>query len=160
MVMRNGKIVWKHVLLYFRLNLKYQGGRTEHTSKQWKMMTFVRNCLMKMTLTALATSCCYGLGVMPSKTVQEITADQKEYRKCPLRVIICWIAKIYQSINNSEKWLVTRIPLTQLKKLLKLHRKTSNNWPVVSVINNGSEIRTWISIASKPKKKSRVTYLR
>ena len=160
MVMRNGKIVWKHVLLYFRLNLKYQGGRTEHTSKQWKMMTFVRNCLMKMTLTALATSCCYGLGVMPSKTVQEITADQKEYRKCPLRVIICWIAKIYQSINNSEKWLVTRIPLTQLKKLLKLHRKRSNNWPVVSVINNGSEIRTWISIASIPKKKSRVTYLR
>ena len=49
----------------------------------------------------------------------------------------------YQSINN-EKWLVTGIPPAWLKKLLNLHRKKSNNWPMVSFIHNGSEKTTWI----------------
>ena len=45
-------------------------------------------------------------------------------------------------INNSEKWLVTRTHLTELKKLQKFHRKKSNNWPMVSFIRDGSEITT------------------
>ena len=50
----------------------------------------------------------------------------------------------YQSVN-SAKWLVTGIPLTELKELRKLHRKKSNNWPMVSFfIRNRSEITTWI----------------
>ena len=36
----------------------------------------------------------------------------KRVLQMPLCVIICWIAKIYLSINNSEKCLVTGIPLT------------------------------------------------
>ena len=39
--------------------------------------------------TVLATSCCYGLGVMASEAVQKIATDRKEYRKCSSCVIIC-----------------------------------------------------------------------
>ena len=45
--------------------------------------------------------------------------------------------------------VITRIPLMQLKKLL--HGRKSNNWPMVSFINNGSEITLEMGIASKPK---------
>ena len=70
----------------------------------------------------------------------------------------------YQSINN-EKWLVTGIPPAWLKKLLNLHRKKSNNWPMVSFIHNGSEITTWIGYMQlanfKTKStKSQATFLR
>ena len=36
-----------------------------------------------------ATFYCYDQGAMASEEVQKITADQKEYRKCSLRVLIC-----------------------------------------------------------------------
>ena len=51
-LIRNGKTVWKHgpYCWYFRLSLNIWSGRTEHTSKQRKMVTFVRNCLVNMTL--------------------------------------------------------------------------------------------------------------
>ena len=59
----------------------------------------------------LATFCCYDHGAKASEAVQKIATDQKEYRKCFLCVIMCWIAKIYLSINTlTEKWLVTRTP--------------------------------------------------
>ena len=51
---------------------------------------------------------------------------------------------IYLSINSSEKRLVPRTPL-------KLHRKKSNNWPMVSFIHNGSEITTWMHKSTKSK---------
>ena len=38
--------------------------------------------------------------------LQKIATDQKEYCKCSLCVIIWCMAKIYPSINGSEKWLV------------------------------------------------------
>ena len=83
-----------------------------------------------------ATFCCYEHGAKAFEAVQKIPKDQKEYRKCSSCAISCIIAKIYLSVNKSEKWLVTRIPSTQLKKLLKLHRKKSNNWRMVSFIHN------------------------
>ena len=62
-------------------------------------------------------------------------------------------------MNNSEKCLVTRIPLTQLKKLLKLHRKKSNNWSMVCFIHNGSEITNWMGHSFKTKStKSKATF--
>ena len=36
-------------------------------------------------------------------------------------------------------------------KPLKLHRKKMNNWSMVSFINNGSEIITWIEYSFKTK---------
>ena len=56
----------------------------------------------------LAFFCCYDHGAKASKAVQKIATDQKEYPKCSSCVIICWIVKIYLSINNSEKWLVAK----------------------------------------------------
>ena len=57
------------------------------------MATFARNCSVK-------SFCCYNDGTKASEKVQKIATDQKEYHKCSLCVIICWIAKVYLSINN------------------------------------------------------------
>ena len=62
----------------------------------------------------------------------------------------------YLSINNSEKWLVTRILPTQLKKLLKLHRKKSNNQPMVRFSHNGSEIITWMGHSQLQNQKHKI----
>ena len=49
----------------------------------------------------------------------------------------------------------------QLKKLLKLYRKKSNNWSMVSFIHNGSEIATWMGHSFKTKStKFKETFLR
>ena len=62
---------------------------------------------------ALATFYCYDFrDFKASEAVQKIATDQKEYHKCSSCIIIFWIAKIYLSINDSEKWLATRIALT------------------------------------------------
>ena len=96
---KNGKTVWKHgpQCWYFCLNSRYLGWRTEHTSKQRKMVTFARNCLVKITLRLFSSRSVVHVldhGAKASEEVQKIATDQKEYRKCSLCVIICWIAKI------------------------------------------------------------------
>ena len=45
------------------------------------MVTFVRNCLVKMTLRLFYTFCCYDHGAKVSEEVQKIATDQKEYQK-------------------------------------------------------------------------------
>ena len=51
-------------------------------------------------------------------------------------------AKTSEMVENSEKRLATSIPSTWLKKLLKLHRKNSNDSLMISFIHNESEITT------------------
>ena len=144
-VIRNGKIVWKHgpCCWYFRWNLKYLGWSYRaciKTAKKWWLLWGIAQS--KWLWGLLLWLWCQGV-----------------YNS--LWVIICWIAKIYLSFSNSEKWLVTRIPPTFLKNVLKLHRKKSNNWPMVSFIHNGSEITTWMRHSFKTKSaKSRVAFLR
>ena len=46
----------------------------------------------------LATFCCYGYDANASEAVQKIIIDHKDYQKCSSFVIVCWIAKRYQSI--------------------------------------------------------------
>ena len=58
--------------------------------------------------------------------------DCKLNHKCSSCAIVCWIAKIYQSI--AEKRLVT--------SSYTCNRKRSSNWPMVSFIPNGSVITT------------------
>ena len=144
--MRNRNIVWKNgpYYHYFRLNLKYLGWPHRAYIKTAKNGYFCDELLREnWDLEAvLATFCCYDHGAKTSEAVQKIATDQKVCRKCSLCVIICWIAKMYLLINNSEKWLVTRTHPTKLKKLQKFHRKKSNNWPMVSFIRDGSEITT------------------
>ena len=113
-VIRNEKIVWKHgpYCWYFCLNLKYLGWLYRAYIKIAKYGDFWEELVIENDFEAiLATFCCYDHGVKVSEAIQKITTDQKEYRKSSSCVIICWIAKIYLSINSSEKWLVTRIPL-------------------------------------------------
>ena len=113
-VIRNGKIVWKHgpYCWYFCLNLKYLGLSKTYT-KTAKNGDFCEELHNENNFeTVLATFCCYDHDAKASEAVQKMATDQKEYRKCFSCFIICWIAKIYLAINNSEKWLVTRIPPT------------------------------------------------
>ena len=47
------------------------------------------------------------------------------------------------------------------KKAAEISQKKSNNWPMVSVIHNGSEIKTWMGHSFKTKNtKFRATFLR
>ena len=119
------------------------------------MVTFGGNCVVKITLRLfqpLFLLCCYDHGAKSSEAVQKIATDQREYHRCPSCAIICCVAKIYLSINSSEKRLVSRTPPMQLKRLLKSHRKKSNTWPMVSFIHNGSEITTWMWYSFKNTK--------
>ena len=54
----------------------------------------------------LATFCCYDYGANASEVVQKIAVDQKDYHKCSSCVIVCWIAKIYQSKTVKKDWLL------------------------------------------------------
>ena len=114
-VIRNGKIVWKHrtYYWYFHMNLKYLGWQYRAYIKTAKNGDFCEEFLSKSDFEAvLATFGCCNHGAKASEAVHKIATDQKEYRKCFSCVVICSIAKIYLSINDSEKWLVTRIPPT------------------------------------------------
>ena len=55
----------------------------------------------------LATFCCYDCGANTSEAVQKIDTDQKDDHKCSSCVIVCWIAKIYQSTTVKKGWLLT-----------------------------------------------------
>ena len=52
----------------------------------------------------LAHFCCYDYRANASEVVQTIAADQKHCHKCSSCVIVCWIAKIYQSITVKNGW--------------------------------------------------------
>ena len=94
-VIRNGKIVWKHgpYCWYFSLNLKY----LEYKAyiKTAKNDDSCLELLSKNDFEAVFVAfCCYDHGAKASEEVQKIATYEKEYRKCSVCVIICWIAKI------------------------------------------------------------------
>ena len=63
---RNISLETQVVLLIFlieRETLNVRDDPTENTSKHQKMVAFVRNCLVKMTLRLLASFCSYDYGV-------------------------------------------------------------------------------------------------
>ena len=55
----------------------------------------------------LAYFCCYDYGANASEAVQNIATDKKDYHKCYSCVIVCRIARIYQSITVKKGWLLT-----------------------------------------------------
>ena len=112
-VIGNGKIVWKYMpyCWYFCLNLKYLESPYRAYIKTTKNGSFCEALLNEKYFEALLDIfCCYNHGDNTSEAVQKIDTDQKAYHKCSLCVIICWIAKMYLSINNSEKRLVREPP--------------------------------------------------
>ena len=76
--------------LYFHLNLKYLGQPYRTYIKTAKNDEFCQEVLSKNDFEAvLATFGYYDHGAKVSGEVQKIAADQREYRKCSLCVIIC-----------------------------------------------------------------------
>ena len=97
-VIKNGKIVWKHgpYCLYFCLNLKYLWWPYRGYIETAKNSDFCERLLYENDFEAvLAAFCCYDHGAKASEAVQMIATDQNEYRKCSSCVIICRTAKIY-----------------------------------------------------------------
>ena len=108
-VIRNGKIVWKHkpFCWYFCLNLKYSGWSYRAYIKTAKNGGFCEELLTINDFEAvLATFCWYGYGTNASEAVQKIAIDKKDYRKCSSCVLVCWIANIYQLITVKKGWLL------------------------------------------------------
>ena len=91
-VIRNGKIVWKHgpYCSCFYLNLKYLGLSSKTYTKTAKNGDFCEELHSENNLeTVLATFCCNDHDAKASEAVQKMATDQKEYRKCSSCIIIC-----------------------------------------------------------------------
>ena len=105
---RKDSLETRSVLLIFLLELKISGVAVQsihQNIKKWWLLLWITFVTENDFKHVLATFCCYDHGT-------KIATDQKEYRKCFLCDIICWIAKIfaYQSIAVKEGWLGTRKP--------------------------------------------------
>ena len=109
-VIRNGKIVWNHgtYCWYFCLNLKYLGWPYREYIKTVNDGGLYEKLLSENDFEfVLAFFCCYEYGAKAFEAVQKIATDQKDYHKCSSCVIVCWRAKIYQSITVEKGWLFT-----------------------------------------------------
>ena len=78
------------------------------------MVTFGRNCSVKKTLRLFQPL--FVVMIMVPKLLRQFRRSLQIKKSIAnaivVCVIICRIAKVYLSINNSEKWLVTMIPPT------------------------------------------------
>ena len=104
-VIRNRITVWKHGCIadIFSWTWNLWAGRTENTSKQQKMVAFVRNCSVKITLSQfLATFCCYDYNAN----------DCYRSKRLSQMLLVCYsfLNSRNISVNNSEKRLVTTTP--------------------------------------------------
>ena len=139
------------VLLIFSLELEILniwGSRKDNTSKPRKMVAFVRNCLVKMTLRLFQL---ISVVVTMLRTLLRQNRRSLQIKKITINAPRLLQFSEQPLINNKEKGLVTRTPPTQLKMLQQLYRKRSNNWPKVSFIQNGSEITTRMEHSFKTK---------
>ena len=91
-VVRNGKIVWKHgpYLRYFCLELKYLGWPYRECIKTAKNDDFCEELLSENDFEAVLVTCYfYDYGADASEAVQKIATDQKDYGKCSSSVTVC-----------------------------------------------------------------------
>ena len=110
-VIRNGRIVWKHGLFcwYFGLSLKYLEWPYREYIKTAKNGDFCEELLSENDFEAvLTTFYCYDHGAKASEAVQKIATDQKEYCKCFLGVIPInpypsWKMVSYKDISGVAK---------------------------------------------------------
>ena len=92
---RKDSLETRVVLLIFFLELEISGVAVEGIHQTATNGDFCFELLSKNDFEAvLVTFCCYDHGAKAFEEVQKIATDQKEYCKCSLCVIICWIAKI------------------------------------------------------------------
>ena len=109
-VLRNGKIVWKHrpYCWYFRLNQKYLGLPYRAYIKTARNGSFCEELLSENDFeVALTTFCCYDHGANASETVQKIATDQKRVSQM---FLVCYnllnSQNTYQSITVKKFWLL------------------------------------------------------
>ena len=103
--------------MIFSLELEISGVTVQRIHQNSENSGFCEELLNENDFEAvLATFCCYDYGANASETVQKFARDQKEYRKCSPCVIICWIVKIYLSINNNEKRLTSYYDNSEVAK--------------------------------------------
>ena len=153
---RKDSLETRAVLLIFSFQLEISRvavQRIQQNREKWRLLG---GLLSENDFKAvLTTFCICDHGVNASEAVQKIATDQKRFSEM---LLVCYNLLNSQniSISNSEKSLVTRKPPLQ-----KLHRKRSNNWLMVSFIDNGSEITTWMGYSCKTKNtKSKAAFLR
>ena len=92
------------------MNLKYPGWPYREYTKTARNGGFCEELLSENGFEAvLATFCCYEYGANASEAVQKIAKDKKDYRKCFSCVIVCRIAKIYQSTAVRKGWLLGQL---------------------------------------------------
>ena len=95
--------------------MKYLGWSYREYIKTRKNDGFCEKLLSENDFKAILTTfCCYGYGANATEAVQKIAADQKDYHKCSLCLMICCMTKIYPSITVEKGWL--REHLRQSKK--------------------------------------------
>ena len=101
-VIRNGKMETRVVLLIFSFELKISGVAVQrihqYSEKWWLLLNYFE--------AVLPTFYCYDYGANTFEAVQNIAADQKDHHKCSSCFSLLNSHNI--SINNSEKGLVTR----------------------------------------------------
>ena len=124
------------------------------------MVTFLRNLLNENDLeVVLDNFCCYDYDANASEAFQKIAIDQKDFQKCSSCVIVCWMAKIYQSVIVRKAWL-----LGHLRHSWESCRSCTEKGVIIGpwcFILNGSEIIIWLGYSFKTKStKSKATFLR
>ena len=96
------------MLLILLLELEIFGVAVQRIHKNIEKWWFCEELLSENDFEAvLATFFCYEYGANASEAVQKIAANQKDHHKYSPCVIVCQIAKIYQSITVKEGWLLT-----------------------------------------------------
>ena len=107
-VIRNGKIVWKHGLhcWYFHLNLKYLGWPYREYIKTAKNVCFLRNHWVKMTLRLFSH---FLLSWLWCQNLWGRSEDRYRSKRLSQMLLVCYSLLNNQniSINNSEKTSVT-----------------------------------------------------
>ena len=105
---------WKYsldtraVLLIFSLEFEISGMTVQRIHQNSQNYGLCEEVLSENNFQAvLSTFCCYDYGANASEAVHKIIIDHKDYQKCSLFVIVCWIAKRYQSIAVKNDWLLT-----------------------------------------------------
>ena len=100
---RKDSLETRAVLLIFLLELELSGVAVQGIYQNSKKLKLLCKNNFKAVL---VTFCCYAHGNKASEKVQKIATDKKEYRKCFLYVIICWITKIYLTYQSMKVgWL-------------------------------------------------------
>ena len=132
-VIRNGKIVWKHgpYCWYFCLNLKYLGWPYSAYIKKAKNGEFCEELLSESVVEVVLATFCY------------CDYDAKALSKRVSQMLFVFYNMLnsqniatYQSKGNSKKWLVTRICPAKLKSCWSCTEKRAitDPWWVLSIM--------------------------